>query len=116
MTAVAQTVCALVRDGETARRLEAQTRRVDDVLVHDGPVGDRMRAALDREATWFWLLEEGVEPDPTALAELLVPLTADGELPAPVLVASKVLGRDGRLDPRSAPWPRSHGEVVVAAC
>ena len=114
--ASAETVCALVRDEAGVRSLEGQTRPLDDVVVHDGPVADRLRAGLDRDATWFWLLEDGVVPDAAALAELLEPVRLEPALPVPLLVASKVLGPDGRLDPRSAPWPRSRGALVVEAC
>ncbi len=110
-----ETVCALVRSHETARRLQGQTRPPDDVLVHDGSAGERLRAALERDATWFWLLEDDVVPDPAALAQLLGPVGLGDALPAPVLVASKVVGPDGRLDRRSAPWPRRRGELLVTA-
>lgn len=115
-TAGAGTVCAVVRSSATLEALRRQTRPPDDVLVHNGPVAERLQAAVERGAAWLWLLEEDVVPAPGALEQLLMPAAGQGELPAPVLMASKVLGPDGRLHRRSAPWPRSRGEDVIAAC
>ncbi len=87
----------------------------DDVVVHGGSIGERLQAATERDAEWFWLLEEDVVPESAALEGLLAPVD-DPELLGPVLMASKVVGPDGRLHPRSAPWPRSRGEIVITAC
>ncbi len=111
----ADRVCAVVCGKALLSALERQTRPPDDVLVHSGPVRERLEVAADRDATWFWLLEEDVVPEPTALDHLLAPV-ADSDLLSPVLMASKVVGPDGLLHPRSAPWPRTRGEIVITAC
>lgn len=45
-------------------------------------------------------------PARDALAELLAPLTDAAPLADPVLISSKVVTRDGRLDDVAPPWPR----------
>jgi len=64
-----------------------------------------------------WLLDaDAVVPEPAALAELLVVLAAPGDLPAPALLTSRILGADGALDPARAPaQPLLDREVAIAA-
>jgi len=64
-----------------------------------------------------WLLDaDAVIPEPAALAELLRVLDAPGDLPAPALLTSRVLGADGVLDPDRAPaQPLLDREVAIAA-
>ena len=115
MPPAAPTICAVVAGGDAARAIERQTRPPDDVLVMAGAARERLRAALERGTEWIWLIEPDVVPAPAALEELLAPLALGGELPAPALFTSKVVGGDGRLDPESASWPRGRGEEVIAA-
>lgn len=87
----------------------AQTRSPDDVVeVRAGRAGlaDAVREATATGATWLWLLDARVRPEPEALGELLAPLPWVGALGDPVLFASKVVGADGRLDQDAPPWPR----------
>lgn len=65
-----------------------------------------MRAAAATGATWLWLVDARVRPEPAALEELLAPLPSAGALGDPVLFAGKVVGADGRLDRDAPPWPR----------
>jgi hypothetical protein len=101
-------VCAVVRNPEQAclAALEAQTRRADEVVVADADSWHLALAdARSTRANWLWLIEGDAELRPDALEELLVGLEAAREVPAPLLLASKVLDASGRLDRRSAPWP-----------
>lgn len=99
-------VCAVV---PVEVRLDAQTRAPDDTVeVAPGRAGlaDAVRAAAATGATWLWLVDARVRPEPTALEELLAPLPCAGALGDPVLFAGKVVGADGRLDSDAPPWPR----------
>lgn len=127
--------------------LLAQTRRAELVLVVDNAsadatpqvlgeqFGDRvehlrlrdnvggaggfhvgMRTAYERGFGWLWLLDDDSIPTPDALERLL----AGAERAPhgrPLVLASQVLWRDGRLHPMNAPWPRWRwaGEVLLAA-
>lgn len=69
------------------------------------------------EVEWWWLLDGAAIPAPDALQKLVAPLDDLGPLPAPILLASTVVGRDGQLDPARAPWPRLlQKEVSLDAC
>jgi GT2 family glycosyltransferase len=74
-------------------------------------------AALESDATWFWLLDDSVEPQPEALERLLELLDRWDGLPSPALLASKVVGPDGSPDPAAFPVPRvvDDQDLVVAA-
>ena len=84
-------VCALTARPEA---LEGQTRGPDDV-AHP----TRFAAS---EADWLWLVD--ADPEPRALEALLEPLDALGPLPAPVLLAGKLVRPDGT--PTRLPVPR----------
>lgn len=67
---------------------------------------------------WLWLLDDDCLPEPGALAALLdgaarAP-TAPG-IPPPVLLASRVVWKDGSLHPMNVPWLRwgQPGEVAL---
>jgi hypothetical protein len=95
--------------------LEGQVRRPDDVVV----LGERedARSALDRGTDWLWLVEGDVVPEPEALEALLDALERMRSLPAPVLLASKVLASDGTQDPASQPIVYTLDlDLAVAAC
>ena len=124
--------------------LAAQTRRADRVLVVDNASTDGTRAMLDREhahldllalptneggaggfhegmkrahaagAEWMWLMDDDTIPDPDALSELLAAPARLGAGPPPVLLASKVVWRDGGVHPMNFPTPeRTRMERVV---
>lgn len=64
------------------------------------------------EHDWVWLLDAGVVPGVDALAALL---TAREQLPAAVLLASRVETPHGQLDPVSLPVIAVHDPVRVLA-
>jgi hypothetical protein len=78
-------------------------------------LADALRMPPEAGDPWLWLLNSGVVPEPTALENLLSPL-ADMN-PRPVLLASRVLTPDGRLEQAAAPVPVSHlrADRVLAA-
>ena len=53
---------------------------------------------------WMWLRDGTAQPAPDALDRLLEALGRLDGLPAPVLLASKVVDRAGALVPALAPW------------
>jgi hypothetical protein len=63
-------------------------------------------AAVDAQtdAEWLWLVEGDAVPQDGALDALLAVAEDHGDLPAPALVAGRVLGADGTIDPGGAPW------------
>jgi hypothetical protein len=104
--------------------VRAQTRAVDALVAADADAAPAAALAAGvREALaagdfdWLWLLDGHAVPAPDALAELLAaPARLEG-LPAPALLASKVLLPDGRLHPAAEPWPEIfEKEVSTAAC
>lgn len=106
MIASPPSVCAVVPSG---RPLGEQTLPPQAVVVAEpGPLGlaTAVTEALTTGASWLWLLDATVTPEPTALAELLAPVPLAAELGQPVLFSSKVVDPSGRLDPEVAPWPR----------
>lgn len=120
-------VAAVVLDpgssGPALEALDGQDRRPDDVTVVDpsragraSAVGEALRAPGPASADWVWLLDAGVIPEAGALEALLAPLESLGSLTPPVLLAGRVLGRDGQLDASAAPWPRlTDKETAVEA-
>jgi hypothetical protein len=99
-------VCAVVPAG----LLPGGQARPPDEVVEVGPgragLADAVLEATATGATWLWLVDARVRPEPEALGELLTPLPWGGALGDPVLFASKVVGADGRLDQDAPPWPR----------
>jgi len=124
----------LLRECLTA--LRAQTRHVNEVLVVDnasrdgtaemiareypevrlltlpynsggaGGFHEGIRKAMDGHCDWFWLMDDDTIATPTALEEALAPLASLNGLPAPAVIASKVLWTTGELHPMNLPWPR----------
>ena len=92
---------------ETLAALDRQTRPPDEVVVarHAAGFQDAVRAALDRDMEWIWLLDGSVVPEPGALEGLLGSIGQLDLLPEPVLLASKVVSADGSPDPLSLPVP-----------
>lgn len=73
-----------------------------------GPAGAfhaGMKQAYDEGFDWLWLLRDDIVPEPSALEALLDASTAVPDLPAPYLLASKVVTPNGQLDPENAPFP-----------
>jgi hypothetical protein len=71
-----------------------------------GTLQEALQIGIELGDPWLWLLNRDVVPEPTALESLLSPL-ADMD-PRPVLLASRVLTPDGRLDVAATPVPDSH--------
>lgn len=92
---------------ETVAALERQTCSPEETVVsrHAAGFQDAVRGALDRETEWLWLLDGSVVPEPRALESLLEAVGRVDLLPAPLLLASKVVLADGSLDPYSLPVP-----------
>jgi len=63
-----------------------------------------LEAARAGDGEWFWLMDDDTIARPDALAELLAASAAVADLsPAPMLLASQVVWRDGRLHPMNTP-------------
>lgn len=63
-----------------------------------------LEAAQAGEEEWFWLMDDDTIARSDALAALLAAPAAVADLPpAPVLLASRVVWRDGRLHPMNTP-------------
>jgi len=115
---VSPRICAVVRrrSQPTSTALERQSTAPDAVLEATGSWHDAVCAGRAQDADWLWLLDGAVEPDPEALERLLTPLADLGDLPAPALLASRVLTPDGRMHPAHEPWiPLLDRVVVIAA-
>jgi hypothetical protein len=100
--------------------LDAQDRPADALVTHPGGWHEAIAAAGGARGGegWLWLVEGDVAPAPDALVELLAARdTAHASgLPAPAVLASKVVDATGRIDARCAPWPPLlDREIVIAA-
>lgn len=137
-------VCAILYTGgpksrETLRALEAQTRPPDTLLLVGPPLEgapadarrvdvpaqggiaaaahEGLRAGAETGADWLWLLDGRAIPEPGALAELLRPAGGLDGLPAPALLAGKVVDAAGNLHVDALPWPSIfEKEISTAAC
>jgi hypothetical protein len=94
-----------------------QTRAPDEVFAirHVAGFQDAIYNGLDGGTEWFWLLDSSVTPEPAALESLLGALERVDLLPAPLLLASKVVTPEGSLDPFSLPVPQVFDPDVVVA-
>ena len=99
----------------TREAVERQTRPPDELLTATD-LASGARAAAGRPTTWTWLVDGDVEPEPTALDELLEAAGRTREIPQPVLLASRLVRPDGTLDPSSLPVVDSRDlDFAVAA-
>jgi len=116
----ADRVCAVIASAEETSRaasvLEAvrgQTLRPRDQVVVPRRGG---LAALRADSPWLWLLDGSVLPEPPALERLLQVLDDPGPLPAPVLLASKIVTPAGAFDRSSLPVAQvMDRDVAIAA-
>jgi hypothetical protein len=103
--AFAPGVRALIASGDPdlLAAVSAQGAPLDGVDA----VADPLRFATTGEG-WIWILDGTARPRPDALALLLaaVGVAEEHGVPAPVVLASAVLGPDGRADPGHAAWYR----------
>ena len=120
---------------ECLAALFAQLRPPDRILVVDNASSDGTRDMLEHEygqvdvlplptneggaggfhegmkrahadgAEWMWLMDDDTIPAPDALGELLAAPARLEPLPAPAVLASKVVWRDGRMHPMNRPGP-----------
>lgn len=82
-----------------------------------GGFHEGLKAAHAAGGEWMWLMDDDTIPTPDALEQLLrAPDALDG-LPAPALLASKVVWTDGSLHPMNHPgFRRDDTELFVASC
>ncbi len=92
----AATRAALAREGVSGAAIAEAAGTWHDALGGAG--------ATAGDAEWLWLVEGDAVPEPGALDALLAVAADHGDLPAPALVAGRVLAADGRIDPGAAPW------------
>lgn len=71
-----------------------------------GGFHEGMKAAAARGFDWLWVMDDDTIPNADALAILLDSRSRLHGLPAPALLASKVLWTDGTLHPMNWPGPR----------
>lgn len=85
--------------------------------LHASGLRDGVSAAAATDPRWIWLLDDTVVPAPGALGSLLQLAAEPGALPAPVVLASKVVDAAGGLHPVSRPQHafRDH-EAALDAC
>ncbi len=118
---------------ECLQAVLGQTRRPDAVLVVDNASTDGTRELLAREFaevqvlalpenqggaggfhegmkrglelgfSWLWVMDDDTIPEPAALERLVTGAERLDDLPAPTLLASKVVWTDGRVHPLN--WP-----------
>ena len=94
-----------------------QTRAPDEVFAirHVAGFQDAIYNGLDAGTEWFWLVDRSLAPEPPALENLLGALKRVELLPAPLLLASKIVTSEGSLDPFSLPVPQVFDPDVVVA-
>jgi rhamnopyranosyl-N-acetylglucosaminyl-diphospho-decaprenol beta-1,3/1,4-galactofuranosyltransferase len=132
--------------GECLEAVHAQTRAADEVVVVDNASTDGtpefvrsrfpdatvvelgtnegssggfhhgMKWACDRGFDWLWVMDDDTIPTPTALERLLELPERAPELPAPVILASKVLWTDGSLHPMNTPGSNLRDMEVYVRC
>jgi hypothetical protein len=104
----------VVGAGPAGAAVDGQRRRPDRVVAHPGPWHAAL-AAVAGDDDWLWLVRGDTEPAPGALGELADVAAGRDGLPEPVLLASKVVGAGGRLDPGSTPWPPLYDRTAAMA-
>ncbi|MGI8622401.1 MAG: glycosyltransferase family 2 protein [Solirubrobacteraceae bacterium] len=120
---------------ECLQAVQAQTHKVDHVLVVDnasddgtpelvraefgdcdllelatnegaaGGFHEGMKAGLERGFEWLWVMDDDTIPEPDALERLLERLDDLDGLPEPSILASKIIWTDGRVHPMNPPGP-----------
>lgn len=94
----------------TGRLLQEEFAAVEvlRLATNEGGAGgfhEGMRAGVERGLDWLWVMDDDTIPEPDALERLLERLDDLRGLPAPVMLASKVVWIDGRVHPMNPPGP-----------
>ncbi|HEV2768561.1 MAG TPA: glycosyltransferase family 2 protein [Solirubrobacteraceae bacterium] len=104
---------------ELVRRehLEVELLALSENQGGAGGFHEGLKAAHAAGAEWIWLMDDDTIPAPDALAQLVrAPDAMDG-LPAPALLASKVVWTDGSLHPMNHPgFERDRTERFILSC
>ncbi len=105
----------------TARMVEEEYPAVDLLALETNQGGaggfhEGMKRAHADGAEWMWLMDDDTIPRPDALAELLGAQARLDSQPAPAVLASKVVWRDGSMHPMNAGgFERRRVERVIDA-
>lgn len=78
--------------------------------VNEGSSGgfhEGMRRGLELGFAWLWVMDDDTIPAPDALERLLAGAERLDDLPEPVLLASRIVWRDGRVHPLNTPGLRT---------
>lgn len=82
-----------------------------------GGFHEGLKAAHAGGAEWIWLMDDDTIPEPGALEALLRAPERLGDLPHPLLLASRVLWTDGGLHPMNHPgFLRDQPERFIDSC
>ena len=79
-----------------------------ELATNEGGAGgfhEGMKAGLERDFDWLWVMDDDTIPQPDALERLLERLDDLDGLPEPSILASKIVWTDGRVHPMNAPGP-----------
>ena len=79
-----------------------------ELPTNEGAAGgfhEGMKAGIERDFEWLWVMDDDTIPNPDALERLLERLEDLGDLPEPVMLASKIVWTDGRVHPMNPPGP-----------
>ena len=96
---------------------EARLLALEENCGSAGGFGVGLRAAHEAGADWTYLVDDDSIAAPDALRRLLAARRAPEGLPAPALLASRVVWTDGRAHPMNLPTVRRRdvGHLVAAA-
>lgn len=97
----------VVGQGVAQGAVAKQRHTPETIATHPGPWHRALSEPLP-SADWIWLVRGDTAPAPDALEQLAGVAVGRPGLAEPVLLASKVLGPGGALEPGSAPWPPLH--------
>lgn len=92
--------------------------RLDENVGGAGGFRAGMKDAYRSGQDWLWLMDDDTIAQPTTLSSLMASLERLNELPAPDVLASRVLWTNGRLHPKNFPAARleeSRNDVFVEA-
>ena len=82
-----------------------ETVRLAENEGSSGGFHEGIKAALGGVADWLWVMDDDTIPAEDALERLLAARSRLVDLPEPVILASKVVWKDGRIHSMNTPWP-----------